>query len=497
MVSGELWRLIDDDALERIAAAAERLLTEAGARVEHEDILGKLAAHGCAADASQQHCRFAPELIREAVEHYAHMEACSREQSGGGDPLRLEWPSGWEAERPVRLSHGGSNPHLLDWPSGERRLATSGDVVAMAKMAHALDEFAVVGQVLTASDVDPRIEPVWNVVTRMELTDKPIGGGEVLYAENIKHLVRLGEIETGRPGETRMVPGCNFIISPLRYNRRALACMIEKMRFGVRNDVGSMPVSGISSPVTLAGTAALMLAEVLGGWCVSYVTDPDVPVGAGLASGSMDMRTANAVFGSPEGILQDLAARQCCQRIYGVHSVWCAFNYVDCKTPGIRAAIEKLMPLVALPLAGRLPFQPDGLLSAGQDYSPVQHLLEFDIANALHRVMGTFEVTDETLALDLVAEMAGRADVSFLDTDHTLAHYAAEQYYPRWLDRGRWQGTEPERQAEDAMLERIDRHWKHAVQAYEQPDVEAAKLRAARDVLRAAEREVPSVELIG
>ncbi|MFO8007291.1 MAG: trimethylamine methyltransferase family protein [Candidatus Brocadiia bacterium] len=493
MVSGELWRLIDDDALERIAAGAERLLAEAGARVEHEGILGKLAARGCTVDASTQHCRFTPQLIAEATGHYARQEARNRPE----DPLHFRQAVGWDPARPVRLAHGGSNPHLLDWPSGERRLATSADVAAMAKMAHVLDEFAVVGQVLTASDVDSRVEPVWNVVRRMELTDKPVRGGEVMHPENVKHLVRLGEIETGRPGCVDLVPACNFIISPLRYNRRALACMVEKMRFGVRNDVGSMPVSGMSAPVTVAGTAALMLAEVVGGWCISYVIDPDVAVGAGFASGSMDMRSANAVFGSPEAVLQDLAVSQCCRRLYGIHSTWCAFNYVDCKTPGIQAAIEKLMPLSALPLAGALPFYPDGLLSAGQDYSPVQHLMEFEVANALDRFMGTFEVTDETLALDLLAERAGRVNASFLETDHTLAHYAGEQYYPRWLDRSRWQGTETERRAERDMLERVDRYWKDAAAAYEQPEIEPAKLRAARQVLEAARQEAPSVETLG
>ena len=496
MIRGPLWDLLDDAALEQMHAAALRLLAESGARVEHEATLAALAARGCAVDATRQHCRFPRALVEEACAHFARLEAEQRRARGGADPAQFLRPTGWTPSPAGRLGTGGNYPHLLHWPSGERRLATRADVVALAQMAHVLPEFRTVGQALITPEVDPRCEPVWNTATRLGLTTKPLGGSEVVYAENVKHLVRLGEIATGRAGCTDLVASCNFCISPLRFTRRMLLNVVEKARFGISSVMGSMPISGLSGPVTLAGTAALMLAETLAGWTIAYVLAPHLPVGMIVASGSLDMRTTQALFGSPEAKLQDLAVIHCCRRRVGIAAVWCAFGYVDCKTPGLRAVYEKLLPLAAIPLVGSQIFHASGLLSAGQDYSPVQHLLELDFQRGLERFLGAFAVTPETLAVDLQMATLAQASPNFLASEHTLRHYAAEQYYPQWLDRTAWRGTAVEVEEERGMLERIDGYWRAAVARYEPVELDAAKRRAIAEVLAAAEREAPQVELV-
>ncbi|MDP6381428.1 MAG: trimethylamine methyltransferase family protein, partial [Phycisphaerae bacterium] len=339
-------------------------------------------------------------------------------------------------------------------------------------------------------EIDQRIEPVWDVLRTMEITDKPIGGGEVFYAENIKHLVRLGEIYSGRPKDTRFVASCDFAVSPLRYGRRMLECMIEKSKWGVPHVPGSMTISGLSGPVTVAGTSALALAELIGGWVIYYLLDPELPVGGIVSTGSLDMRTTRASFGSPEAVLQDLTVVQAARRLYGI-AVGAAHAYVDCKTPGIQAVFEKMLPLLAFPFEGGLTVAADGLLSAGQDYSPVQHLLSLDMRQAMDRFLGTFEVTEEALAVDLVDQIEVGSGETFLDKAHTLKHFKSQQWYPRWLDHRIWQGEPVERDAERKMLEQIDAYWKDAVARYEPPEIDGKRVEEARKVLTAAEEEMP------
>ena len=318
---------------------------------------------------------------------------------------------------------------------------------------------------------------------------KPIGGGEVLHPQCVAPLVRMGEVLSGSPGDTSLVASCDFFISPLIYDRKQAESFLEKRRFGIKNVPGTMPISGLSAPVTIAGTVAVAVAELMVGWVLGYVVNPDLPAGGIVATGSLDMRTASACFGSPEALLQDMTTVQLCRRLYGV-SVAAATGYVDCKRPGLEAVFQKMYPLVSAPLGTRLILRGNGLLSGGQDYSPVQHMLDAEISKAIERFWGSFEVSDETIALDLIEEMTRKGTTNFLDTDHTIRHFRLEQWYPKWFDRSRWQGQSFEVEAERKMLGRIDRYCRDAVKQYERPDIDQHRIDELRRIFLAAEREI-------
>lgn len=480
-LTGKLWRMLDDAAMRAIADAAMRLVTRSGARIEHEPMLDWLEAAGCRVDRVGKRCYFTDRLIHDAV------EAFGREDRDPDVHATMHWH--WT--RDFRLTQMGSHPHLLEWPTCRRRLATADDVRDMVKLAHAAEEFQAVGQVLTCAQIAPPVEPVWNAVTRMELTDKPLGSGEVLHPETVPYLAELGRIYSGKP-DNRLIASCDFCVAPLIYGERAVQCMVEKSRCGVMHVPGTMPISGMSAPVTLAGTAALAVAELLVGWAMYYVLDPKLPAGGIVCSGSLDMRSSQACFGSPEALLQDVAAVEVCRRQFGM-SIWPAVNYVDCKTPGMRAVYEKMLPLMAAPMLGYGRAMGDGLLSAGQDYSPVQHLLELDFLRGLGRYCDGFEVNRQTLAVDLMERVMGGEQEDFLTADHTLSHYRTQQWYPKWLDRGAWAGDAIEQRTETKMLGAIDAYCREAIARYERPAMDEDKLNAARQLLQKAQTELAGV----
>ena len=476
MIRGEYWQLPDDAAMARLDEAAVRLLGRGGCRIDHDGLLDMLEAASCRIDRGAHRCWFPEKLLREAVEHL-----------GGHCSEGVEIPAAWNPQ--AHLAHGGSYPHLLDWPSGDRRLATRQDVVDMAKMAHVLDEFHHVGKVLTCSEVDQRIEPLWAVLQLARITDKRIGGGEIFHADYIEPLMRMGEVLSGQAGDTSLIAPCDFFIAPLIFDGEQAECFLAKRRLGMLNVPGTMPISGMSAPVTIAGTVTVALAELLAGWAIGYVVNPDVAANGIVSSGSLDMRTLAACFGSPEAILQDTAVVNCCRRLYGI-DVWAATGYVDCKRPGLEAVFQKMLPLVGAPLGTGLGSGSGGLLSAGQDYCPVQHMLDLEISQAVQRFWGNFEISDETIAVDQIEEMLGRSQTNFLDTDHTLRHYIGEQWYPRWFDRTVWQGREHETADEQQMLQRIDDYCKDAIRRYEPPDLDRERLTELRRIFIAAERDI-------
>ena len=476
MIHGEYWKMHDDATIRRLDAAAVRLLTKGGARIEHDGLLDMLAGAGCRVDRAARRCYFTEKLIREAI-------ACV----GGRVTNEVSIPTGWNPQ--WHLGHGGSYPHILEWPSGRRRLATRQDVADMAKMAHVLDEFDYVGKVLNTSEVDQRVEPLWAALQIAQITDKPIGGGEIFYAHYIEPLVRMGEVLSGKPGDASLVASCDFFIAPLILDPNQAACFLEKRRFKLPNVPGTMPVSGISAPVTIAGTVTIALAELIAGWVLGYLVNPELPAGGIVSSASMDMRTMTACFGSPEAMLQDVSVVNICRRLYGIE-VGAAIGYTDCKRPGLEAAFLKMFGVMGAALGtGRYPYA-TGLLSAGQDYSPVQHLLDADLCKAVERFWGGYEVNDDTIAVDLIERMMRWQCTNFLDTEHTLAHYRAEEWYPKWLDRTRWQGEEYERGSELRMMERIDAYCREAIRRYERPDIDGRKIAELKRIFEVAEKNV-------
>jgi len=473
MITGKIWNLLDDDSMKRIDKAAVKLLTKTGCRIEHEELLDLLESHGCRIEQTKMRCYFTEKLIREAVTHLA-----------GDISDEVSIPEGWNPQ--LHLGLGGSYPHFLDWPSGKRRLATKEDVINIIKMAQVLDEFTTVGKVLTCQEVSQPLEPLWAALQIAQLTNKNLAGGEVFYAEQVEPLVRLGEAWSGEPGDTRLVSACDFFIAPLILENRQAQMFMEKRRFGIKNVPGTMPISGLSAPVTIAGTVAVCIAELLAGWILGYVVNPELPAAGIVASGSLDMRTANACFGSPEALLQDFSTIQICRRLYGINII-AAVGYVDCKRPGLEAVFQKMLPLVGAPFENGFTVGGGGLLSAGQDYSPVQHLLDAEIVQAVERFTAGYAVNEDTLAIDLIEQIARQSNTNFLDTPHTRKYFRSVQWFPRWFDRTLWQGTEIEVSAEHKMLQQIDQYWKDAVARYKQPEIDQRKIKEMQKIYQTVE----------
>jgi trimethylamine--corrinoid protein Co-methyltransferase len=310
-----------------------------------------------------------------------------------------------------------------------------------------------------------------------------------MYPGYLEPLLEMFAVLSGGAPDPSRLNYWDYCISPLIFDRRQTEVFLEKRRLGCPNTPGTMVISGMSAPVTLAAACAVGLAELIAGFVFGYVVNPDLPAAALIATGSLDMRSATAVFGSPEALLQDVTLVQICRRLYQIPAL-CAWSYVDCKKPGIDATFQKLMPLIATPFGQGEYICNEGLLSAGQDYSPVQHLLDLDMNAALHRFYGGFAINEDTLAVELLEELAPLRHTNFLDTEHTRAHYRAEQWYPRWLDRTLWQGEDIEREAEHRMLERIDQYVKNAIAAYEPPDLDPAKQAELRRIFEVAEKKI-------
>jgi trimethylamine--corrinoid protein Co-methyltransferase len=224
--------------------------------------------------------------------------------------------------------------------------------------------------------------------------------------------------------------GQAFMISPLRIPAHEAEQILFFHNHGLRVSLTNMITAGGTGPVTLAGCIALNLAERIALGILNRVLYGDLTWALGGSITPLDMRTMIQPYGRPEMLLTNLANIQLA-RHYGVRA-WPHSGLTDAKAPSHEAGVQKLMTALPCILAGGANIEP-GLLSIDEVFSPVQMILDAELVSALRRALRGFEVTDDTLAVDLI-EAVGPGGF-FTDRVHTARHFRESQWQPEIWSR--------------------------------------------------------------
>jgi trimethylamine--corrinoid protein Co-methyltransferase len=108
----------------------------------------------------------------------------------------------------------------------------------------------------------------------------------------------------------------------------------------------------------------------------------------------------------------------------------------ESKTADLQAAAEAALSLVVESLAGGNIIHDLGYLESGLTFSFIQLVVCDEIVSWIKAFMKEFEVSDETLALDVIAEVG--PDGQYLGTSHTKKHYR-ERWYPSLFERANYE----------------------------------------------------------
>ena len=467
-----LPRLATDEQLERILDAAITTLETAGFLVQDDGVRGAMLGAGCTEATHPQAVLIPHALVEEML---APRRADPAPKPDG--PTRVDWDP--------RPGLGGQLAQFyLDHPT-RRRLPGSRELLAeLTRFAHVWSEGAGGGPVLLCRDVPPPVEPMEAALTIARNAGR-VACAYPHTASQVPYLADLGAVLNDDPNS--LIGACLFTVSPLRMDRRAGALMVELVRRKAPVWVGTQPVAGASAPVTVAGTVVIGVAEILAGWTAAYALDPEIMPGAGICSGTLDMRTADVSFCAPESMLQDLLCvelfRELCGGRCGVAG---SADYTDAKWPGLQKAFEAAFEgLTMWMYAGSAPFFGSGMLESGKTFSPVQFMLDCDLARYVGRFARGVDVGEADLALDEILDVGLGFEGAHLGTDHTLTRFRA-LFDPRLLDRSCWRGDEAEAGSEASLLDRAWEAYQSVLARYEPVSVGEDKLRDAEGIVARA-----------
>jgi trimethylamine---corrinoid protein Co-methyltransferase len=467
--------LLSDSQLEQLHQAAVRILAEAGMRFESQRLLGYLERAGARVDPARCRAFFPPEMTARMVELLRQPAAAgkvsqlvSREV---GDEFRLDW--GYEAF------------FLYDWPSRDRRHADEQDLIELMQVGEALPEIGSVGLPALNSQTDQRIEALETIALLLRHTSKHRGAG-MRTPEQVPFVVAIDELLGYGPRRPHFAQLGRCMISPLSFGADAAGIFEALMDCGWQESfwVATMPLAGGTGPVTAAGTVALLIAEILGGWMLIKAINPEAEVQATVISGTLDMRRACAAFAAPEAILQDLACIEYFRRTLGRH-VGYDPGYTDAKVPGLQCAWEKCFKQMAYAMYAA-PALTIGSLEGAATFSPTQAMLELDLCRQMWRFLAGFEVTPETLAVQEIIDVCAADGKSFLQTDHTFRHYREALSESEFLRRGPWTDGPTEWAQQERILDEADAKWRAAKADYIPPDVDEEQLREVDKIIAKA-----------
>lgn len=429
---------------ETLIEAALQLLRDTGCAFEPgTEAIDLLSAAGCDVSADGV-VRFDPTLVRAAFGTMARSARLWDRM--GRDCIELDTAHTW-------FLPGMTCIKVYDLVSGERRESTGHDLATIARVADALPNMD--GVCVACKDV-PRSDMFGELnefAILIENTSKPL---EYLCEnpESFEAAIEMAAVVRGSREALEQKPYFLQIVTPLplSYWRTHTDQIIAGARAGVPISVGTLPIAGASSPITLAGCMANSLATDFAAMVLGQLARR-----GSFVIGSSDvtfMEPATGGIGNfTQASLGDMVAHQVRRHLgipsftgFSGHSVARRFNQDavwEISTGMMQAFYSRPATLDYL-----------GSLDEGITFSLHALCLCDELAALLRTLWRGVRIDADTLALDLAHKVGPRGN--YLAQTHTAAHCREQLWPARYL--GPHIPLSAGDKPDEELFERIDKH---------------------------------------
>jgi trimethylamine--corrinoid protein Co-methyltransferase len=354
---------------------------------------------------------------------------------------------------------GSDCMYLYDLHTGERRKAVLEDVVQGVRLVHALPNLDFVMSMFMPSDVPETTYERYQMAVMLQESTKPI----VFVGMEAASTVCAVEMATVVAGGLESLQRYPFIInyvnvtSAFRHNQDSVQRLLYAAERNLPTIYAPSKSRGTMAPMTVAGALALGNAGQLAGLVLSQLKREGSPFLRSKPGGDgMDMRSMVSLYTAPDGgpFGWELA------HYYGI-PIFGTAGCSDAKVFDGQAAAEAALTLFDNAINGANLIHDIGYLDCAMTGS--LELVAFcdEVIGWLRRYLRRLEISEETLALDLIHEIG--PDGHFVETAHTLRH-VREDWHPTLFDRlnyHRWAaegGTTLQQRANQKVQEIIKEH---------------------------------------
>ncbi len=453
------YEILSEDAMQTLDRGWRRIVSEIGVEFILPEAVEILRAAGCRTEDAT--VWFDPDWVMEQVAKAPReftLKARNPEHSltVGGDHMAFGAVYGC--------------PFIRE--GDQRREATMADFENLVKLSQAFPELDTPGGTICEPGDRPLDSRHLDMVyALMSLSDKP-HMGSVTSGANAADTVRMVEILHGGRERIEREPAVISLInvnSPLRYDDRMLAALLEYVRAGQPVVITPFLLMGAMSPVTVPATLVQQMAEALAGIALVQTVRPGCPVVFGSFLSNTDLQSGSPSFGTPESALGLLCTGQIA-RHFGLP--WRSGGGLTAsQTVDAQAAYEALMTMLPTFLAGaNFVMHAAGWLESGLTSCYEKFIVDLEILRMLKEEFTPLEVDEDSLAWGAHVEVGHGGH--FLGAAHTLERFRTCFYrpllsstdnYERWQRRG----------GEDATA-RAGGIWRQTLADYQQPMLDEA-----------------------
>ncbi|MDK2986789.1 MAG: trimethylamine---corrinoid protein Co-methyltransferase [Clostridia bacterium] len=424
-LDGGQLKLFSNDELKSIHESVVELLENTGMKVKSEEAFKIFKEKGAIVDEETSIVKIPRAMLEEAIASApSKVTLYGREEKNN---LLLE-------DARTHLGTGGTVMYCLDMETGQRRKTTTHDVRDFALMTDALENISFFVINCYPADVPDEAADINRFYWAITNTSKHVMGG-MYTMEGLRSAIKIAEEIAGGPEKFRERPFVSFItlmVSPLVMDGTYTDFLIEVARQGLPLAVPSEPLAGATSPVTLAGTIALNMAESLAGLTLVQLINPGLPTLIGSTSSIMDMQQGLYVAGAIESAMINAGCAQMAQ--YYKLPIYATGGMSDSKLNDSQAGYESALTAMTVALSGaNYIHDAFGLLEHCTTLSYPKMVTDNEIVGNVYRVMRGVDVNSNTLALDVIKEVGPAGH--FLAHPHTVENVRKEFYIPKLSDR--------------------------------------------------------------
>ncbi len=402
-----------DEQLDRLRDATLAILESVGVKFPSQRALTILGGNGCAVDTVTQIVRFPREVVLK------HMAKVPRHFNlGARDPtcdLNL-------ADGCTFFTNDGCGAEAIDPVSGDRRPSRKEDVARMAHISDYLSAIAFFWPPVAATDYRENAR-LHELDAAFNNTSKHVQG-MVLGAETAKLAIEMATVIAGNETERRRRPPLSSLVctvQPLMQDEEGIEAAMLFAEAGVPVGFMSMPTYGTTAPATMAGAFAMGDAEIISATVLIQMLVPGVPVFHSMLGNAADPRTGNYV---PKPLNRH--GRQLVIEIahhWGMPTLGGCFGTAS-EAPGTwQSASEVAIDPYIAGLVGAELVTGIGLNNVFTLLWPHAIILDADIYHRARWALTGVEISDETLALDVIAKVGPGGH--FLGEQHTRRHMRA------------------------------------------------------------------------
>lgn len=333
----------------------------------------------------------------------------------------------------VFLGTDGCGIEVIDIETGQRRRSAWQDVADIARIADSLEEIAFHWVAVSAQDCPPERRGLEELRAVWESSTKHVQTESIYSAREAQAAVEMAATIAGGREALHQRPVLSIMqctAPPLGQDGGSLEAALMAAEAGLPVGFMTMAACLTTGPASMAGTLAVGNAEVISALALIQLAHPGTPVFYAAAQTASDPRTGAYTGGGPEDFLFG-AATNVLADFYDIPLSMGSFA-TGAKEPNWQAGVENSLSTFMAGVVMSDMLLGVGLLHGSRIWSYEQMLMDCEIFNTIHKMMGGIPINEETLALDTIRAVGPGGN--FLAQKHTRKHMH-DLFLPEYMDR--------------------------------------------------------------